>query len=557
MKGLIRWSGIGVAAVVVAIGYFLLEPLLKFVIEQAGTRALSTKVTLESVEIGWSDASLSLNTLEVADKKQPMRNQLEVEQIALSIEAFEALSGHLVSDNARLSGIRFNTPRSGSGDVGDIVTLDNIDEKAGAAGDAFSLPGLDLPDMDTLVSKENSLTYQRYQSLKQYIETNKETFEQRIDALKDDAKIDGYKARFKEIKNAKGFMGKLQAVSKAKDLKSDIDKDFDEIKQLRKDFDVVQAEIRRRAEELKNSPQEEADHLLAKVGVDGGTQQVAEMLFGPELKGYLKQLKSFTSSEESETAKEGTPIAERGKGVFVSFEEEQKLPLVWFKQAEVSGDLHGLGIPFSFKGDAMHVTDQQTLTGQPTVVSLDLLNERVDSAKLGLILDLRKSQKISIDTTIKGYTVESMPLSGDFDLEKGSADIDAKIKSVDQLLSGSIAMNMSSVSLNSSGATFEKYPAAKQALSSVDSIQAKAVLSGSLDEPGVSIQSNLDTILSDVLNKALEGQLDAYKQELTGKLEGMLSEEMGEVDTLGNSFSGLSGDIAGTEKLLDGLLGGL
>ena len=557
MKGMIRWSGLGVAAVVVALGFFLLEPLLKLVIEQAGTRALSTKVSLESVNIGWSDASLALNGLEVADKKQPMRNQVEVGQIALDIDALEAFSGHLVSDKARLVGIKFNTPRSESGAVDEMVTLENVDEKVAGASDSFALPGLDLPDMDTLVSKENSLTYQRYKAFREYVDENKDAFEKRIDALKDKKKIDGYKARFNEIKNAKGFMGKLQAVSKAKDLKKDIDKDLKEVKQLRKDFDETVVEIRRRLKELEESPQQEADHLLSKVGIEGGTQQVAQMLFGPELKGYLKQIKDFTSGEGSAAKEPETPVAERGKGIFVSFEEEQALPQVWFKQAELSGDFSGLGIPFGFKGEATHITDQQTLTGKPTAVVLDLINEQVDSAKLGVIVDLRKAQKIVIDSTIKGYQVKDMPLSGDFDLNKGQADVVANISSVDEALSGSISMDMNSVSLTSSGSTFDKIPAAKDALSSIDAITAKAILSGNLDEPGVAITSNLDDILSNVLNKALEGQIAEYKKELTGKLEAMLQKEMGEAGDIKSDYLGMSDDIAGAEGLLDGLLGGL
>lgn len=558
MKGMIRWSGIGIAAVFMVLAFFLIEPLLKLVIEQAGTRTLSTKVSLASVNVGWSDSSLSLRGLEIADKAQPMRNQVEVDLIALQINALDALSGHLVSDQARINGIHFNTPRSTSGAVDDMVTLGNVDEKVTAASESLSLPGLDLPDMDELVSKENSLTYQRYEALREYIEANKTSLKQRIDALKDKEKIADYKARFKEIKNAKGFMGKLQAVSKAKELKEDIDKDFKEIKRIKKDFRRSVAEIKRRVKELKESPKQEADHLLAKVGVEGGTQQVAEVLFGPELKGYLQQLKEFTVSEGR--AKEKTqdiPTPERGKGVFVSFVEEQQLPLVWFKLAQVSGDFNGLGIPFGFKGEATHLTDAQTLTNKPTAVNLDLLNDQVDSAKLGVIVDTRKAQKISIDSQIRGYQVVNKALSGDFNLQKALADVMAKIQIKDDLLSGDINMAMSEVDLTSSGDLFEEYPAAKEALTSVSSLTADAKLAGSLDQPDVAITSNLDNVLSKVLNKALEGQIAVYKKELTARLEDMLQKEMENIDGMQANYLSLSDDIAGTENVLDNILDGL
>lgn len=555
MKGMIRWSGIGIAAVFVVLAFFLLEPLLKLVIEQAGTRTLSTKVTLDSVNVGWSDSSLSLRGLEIADKDQPMRNQLEVDVIALQINALDALSGHLVSDLARLNGIRFNTARTTSGAVDDIVTLGNVDEKVSSASKSLSLPGLDLPDMDELVSKENSLTYQRYQALREYIDANKASFKQRIEALKDEKKIEDYKARFKEIKKAKGFMGKLQAVSQAKELKKDIDKDLKEIKRIKKDFRRSVAEIKRRVEELKKSPQQEADHLLSKVGVEGGTQQVADVLFGPELKGYLQQLKEFTASDDSAKEKVAEiPTPERGKGIFVSFAEEQKLPLVWFKLAQISGDFNGLGVPFRFKGEATHLTDDQVLTNKPTAVALDLLNDQVDSAKLGVILDTRNAQKISIDSQIKGYQVADKALSGDFNLKKALADVTAAIQVKDNQLSGDINMAMSDVDLTSTGELFETYPSAKEALTSVKSLTADAKLAGSLDQPDVAITSNLDKVLSKVLNKALEGQIAVYKEELTERLNDMLQKEMKNVDGMQTDYLSLSDDIAGTEGVLDGLL---
>lgn len=558
MKGMIRWSGIGVAAVILVLAFFLLEPLLKLVIEQAGTRALSTKVSLKSVDIGWSDSALSLHGLEIADKDQPMRNALEVDQIALQINALDALSGHLVSEQARLNGIQFNTPRSSSGAVDHMVTLGNVDEKVSSAASDLSLPGLDLPDMDQLVSKENSLTYQRYVALREYIDANKVSFKQRVEALKDEKKIEEYKARFKEIKESKGFMGKLQAVSKAKELKKDIDKDLKEIKRLRRDFDLTVKEIQRRAEQLKDSPKEEADHLLAKVGVEGGTQKVAEVLFGPEVKGYLQQLKSFMQKGSDAVETETQPqTPERGKGLFVQFSEERKLPLVWFKFAQVSGDLHGLGVPFKFSGEATHLTDQQKLTQQPTAVTLDLINEKVKSANLGIVLDNRKTQTLSIDSTITGYQVDEMPVSGDFTLNKGLADLVAKLKLKDEALSGTLDLAIQQVSLTSTGSLFEKYPSAKEALATVDAIDAKATLSGSLDAPGVAITSNLDRVLNKVFDKAIEGQLASYKSELTQRLETMLDEEMKGLKGAKSDYLSLSDDISGAEGALDKILGGL
>jgi uncharacterized protein (TIGR03545 family) len=560
MKGIIRWPGIAVAAVIVVLGYFVIEPLLKTIIEQVGTRTLSTRVTLDNVSVGWSDQSLALRGLEIADKDQPMFNLLEVDEIALQIDAFDALSGHLISEDAALAGIRFNTQRTTSGAVDDIVTLDNVDEKAAAASDSFSLPGLDLPDMDQLVSKENSLTYQRYKDFETYLEETKASFEKRIDALKDKKKIDAYKARYEEIKSAKGFMGKLKMVSKAKDLKEDIDADLKEAKQLKKDFDKASKEVKRRLAELKASPQQEADQLLANVGVEGGTQRISEMIFGPELKEKLAMLKDLKSGDDAEATPQEL-VVERGKGLFVPFDGARKLPAVWFKQARLSGDLNGLDVPFGFKGVAEDLSDNQDLTGKPITIKSDLINDQVKSANVNAVYDVRSSQSfkelIAVDLDVKDYSLADKVLSDGFNLKTSLVNAKGNIALKDSILSGKIKLNMHSVNMEASGGMFDKYPAIGEALKKEDKINAQVKLSGDVDDPQVRVNSNLDKVFNRILKKAVNAQIAAYKSELTRELEGMLSEQLSGSQSSQSDFFSLGGDIAGSEKALSSLLGGL
>jgi hypothetical protein len=127
----------------------------------------------------------------------------------------------------------------------------------------------------------------------------------------------------------------------------------------------------------------------------------------------------------------------------------------------------------------------------------------------------------------------------------------------DEALSGTLDLAMQQVSLSSSGSLFEKYPSAKEALATVDAIDAKATLSGSLDAPGVAITSNLDRVLNKVFDKAIEGQLASYKAELTQRLETMLDEEMKGLKGAKSDYLSLSDDISGAEGALDKILGGL
>lgn len=557
MKNIIRWPGIAVAIVLLALSYFLIEPLLKLVIEQSGSRALSTTVSLDSVQVGWSEQSLALQGLEVADKDNPGLNKVEIDHIAFQIDVLEALSGHLISEQADILGVQFASPRSQSGILN---SADKARDKQTESSEGFSLPGLELPDMETLVNKENSLTYQRYQSLKTYIDDEKLSYQNRIDALKDKQKIADYKVRYKEIRNAKGFKEQLKSASKLNKLRKDIEKDLDEAKQLNRDFKQTRKAVQQRLVELKNSPQQEADQLLQHAGIDGGTQKISELLFGTEMKALLKKVKGWIgsnndSASDAETLPSEELAPERGKGVFVQFEQAKTQPLVWFKRARLGGDLSGLGLPFGFEGEAKHLADQQKLTNQPASLDLNLLSPLVKAASVHAVFDTRTQQKLALNFDIKQYRLSQQALSGNFSLDKALADTQGSLASIDEQLSGSIKIDMNSVSLATTGDEFKKYPALEHALAAEDHISATMKITGSLEAPEVDVDSNIDAVFSKVLKNAASGQVQSYKKQVEQKIETMLQQELAQSESAQNELFDLSNEISGIEDILKDAVG--
>jgi uncharacterized protein (TIGR03545 family) len=560
MKEIIRWPGIVVALLLVCLAYFFMAPLLKLVIEQAGSQSLSTKVTLETVEISWAEQSLTLKGLEVADKDFPMTNKVEVDQIAFEIDALDALTGHLLSDQAHILGIQFNTPRSESGALDEV---NDSPEKEKDTDDNFAIPGLSslrLPDVNTLVNKENSITYKRYKALKQFIDKQKISYKTRINTLKDQQKIDDYKARYKEIKKAKSFVEILGAASKVKELKSDIDKDISEAKQLNRDFKQTKIEIKRRLAELKNSPQQEADLLLKEIGIENGTQKISQYLFGPELQAHIEQLKSWVNAigddKKTDSEVKERPL-ERGKGVFVKFTHANPLPLVWFKNTKLSGNFAGLDIPFTFEGEALHLTDQQILTKQATMIDLNLQNDLVKDADVNLVVDIRTEQKLLLEFDIKEYRLDQQPLSGNFTMNNALLDTRGDFSSIDGRLSGNIKVELNSVSLETTGDTFQKYPAIEKALADEDQVTAQIALSGTIDAPKMDINSNLDAIFNKILKKVIDEKLAQYKNQVTEKIETMLQEELSSSEGLPSELLEMDGEISGTKNIFKDLIGKL
>ena len=99
---------------VVAI-WLLLDPLVKWGVEDVGTELVGAKVDLASADVHLFKGSVTLNGLQVTDPAHPMTNLVQAEQIVADVSLAPLLEKKLVLDTVAVRGVRFGTPRKTSG----------------------------------------------------------------------------------------------------------------------------------------------------------------------------------------------------------------------------------------------------------------------------------------------------------------------------------------------------------------------------------------------------------------------------------------------------------
>jgi len=144
MKRWIRWQGF-VAFLCVTISIFLIwvlvvDPIVKRVIENSGTKIVGAKVELEKADLSIFPIGLTLFGLQVTDPDEPMKNAVEIVRIAGTIDSLQLLRRKVIINEMSVDGVRFGTQRIRSGAISKKTEKDGKDKKKD------SIPGLPVMD---------------------------------------------------------------------------------------------------------------------------------------------------------------------------------------------------------------------------------------------------------------------------------------------------------------------------------------------------------------------------------------------------------------------------
>lgn len=108
-----KWLKVGTTFVVlIFLAYFLLiDSVIKTLIEREGSRALQAQLIIGGATFHLLPTSLQLRDVQWLDAKQPQRNLMQVQSIALPLSIGDLFAHKLIVDAMEVRGLRFNRPR--------------------------------------------------------------------------------------------------------------------------------------------------------------------------------------------------------------------------------------------------------------------------------------------------------------------------------------------------------------------------------------------------------------------------------------------------------------
>ena len=557
----IRWWGLGTFLLLVAgigiLWVFFVDGWVKRLIEDVGTDVVGAKVDLDHADLSVFPAGLTLTRLQVTNPKAPMTNAVEATRIAMGLDGLNLLQRKVIVEEMLVEGVRLGTPRTTSGAVKPVT--EPVTEEKGMF--AISLPSLKVPDVKTILQNEDLETMRLIEELKADLKQEKATWEARLHDLPGKAQVAKYKERVKQLKAATkgGLEGMLGEVGEVQSLKEEIDRDLQDLKDARKEFDEKVALLKKRLEQIKTAPQRDIQHLQAKYNLSPqGLANMSQTLLGSQIGSWVHQgvvwyerAKPFLEGAQAMGGSQAGPEVQkplRGKGVDVHFTEEQPLPDFLVRLARVSLNLD-VG---NLAGTIHNVTSDQSTLGKPLTFvfagdQLKGVNAVALEGTLNHIIPAQSRDKLALKA--KGYELADVALSKDarwpVTLKSGLGDITVDATLQGRGLTAQGAGNLRALQL-AAGVSGDTNPLTKSLSSSVSGISQlslKANVTGTLDKYDVELSSDLDRILQDAAGKMVNELAAKFGSQLQAAISAKTSEPMKQLQETLGGFNAIGGDL--------------
>ncbi len=557
----IRWWGLGafvvVAAILIGVWVMFVDGWMKRFIEEAGTEAVGAKVELDRADLSLLPAGLTLTRLQVTNPKKPMTNAVEIAQVTMGLDGLNLLRRKVIVEEMAVKGVRLGTPRTTSG-----ATRAVPDQKKESGFFSIDLPSLEIPDVKKILEEEDLETLRLIETLKADLKREQETWDSRMEELPGKARLAQYKERVKKLKKVKkgGVEGILGGVGEVQALKQDIEQDIESLKKTRKEFEEKVALLRTRMAQLKTAPTRDIQYLKAKYNLSPqGLANLSQTLLGGEIGSWVREgatwyerARPLLEGAQALKGRESGPEVQkplRGKGVDVHFTEANPLPDFLIRTTKVSVNLE-IG---DLAGTVDNITTDQPTLGRPTtfVFSGEQL-KRVKSVSLNGTLNhvvpTHANDRLGLQA--KGYEFKNLALSKDdkwpVALKSGLGDLEMNAEVAGQGLTAKGGARLKNLQL-SAGKDGETHPLRKaltSAVTGISQLSIQADVKGTLDQPAVSISSDLDRILQKAAGNMVSELSAKFGVELQSAISAKIAKPMKELKSKMAGFDGIAGELA-------------
>ena len=155
----------------------------------------------------------------------------------------------------------------------------------------------------------------------------------------------------------------------------------------------------------------------------------------------------------------------------------------------------------------------------------------------------------SIHVKIEDYLIKGLTLSESSDMpisiETGKADIDISCVLEDGRLQSEIRIDFGSVQFSDQGLdnSNELNRTVHTVLRDIPSFQIRVTVTGTLDNPKTSVESDLDELLKAATTKVLEDKSKSWEKDLESALATQVSTPLSEIDDQINGVDAIKKDL--------------
>ncbi|QOY55420.1 TIGR03545 family protein [Candidatus Sulfurimonas marisnigri] len=534
---------------VVLFSVLFLDALLKNAIEDNLTKILKKKVSIENLDVLLTEGKINIDNLHVADDKKAV---VSTKNINIDIDLNQLLFKRYHIENINVSGMAFSKEvKPGLLYTGPSTTSSKVSPqiKEKSSEEGFKLPSLSLEDPKALIARMGLSSLGSFDATKEKISAINTKYKNIIenDFSKDElTKISSEIKDIQERLKSKDISSMLQLKEDVTALNKKIKAKKELLSRTKKEFSQDKNSIQQDYKDLTKGAAKDYNNLKSQYTFDSeGGVNIVGVLFGDKLKTYLGSfLKYYEIAKpylKSGPKKTEQPIPPRGEGRWVAF--KYTIPTVDFliKSTNISGELQKQ----DFKLAVKDISSNQKLLKAPMTF---LFSSDGDELK-GLVAKgednhLKEHVKTTSSFSLVQGVLENTDMSF-MNLKKAKYSFKGELNAEDYIkLNAQTKVLFSNVSLSLKKTDSKLMKSLAGVVSKIDNFDLDVKLNGSVENPEVSVKSNLDKKLSGVFSSVFENEVKKYQGELKALIDTQVKDKLKELGIEQEGF----GDI---DKLLN------
>lgn len=526
-------------AAVALVCYFLIDVLLKSAIEREGAKALQAELNIASVNFRLFPLGIVLNDVQATNPQQPLRNLVTAERVAATFTLAQILDHKIVVDDMQLSGLRFNQARLRSG------AIPGLTPEPKPALTAAGLPGLSLPDPDALLTAEKALVQNQLRTLRDELTQTRDSWQQRLLTLPDQAKLDGYRQRAQALRQGSA----IDRVAASEQLRREISAELDRLNTLREQARADWQRAQTQLEQAQTLPQRELERVLAGAGLSRGADglgdqgSLTQALIGAEFAPLIAQLQGLANLPQGAAAAQSTDAAPW---------------LVLARSINLDGQFDIGRQALAFTGVVHNVTPQPQVWDVATDFALQAAPDQPGKFTLAGTLDQRKGVSANVRLALAGLPLTALPLSSaemlKIDVEKSLLDVEGLLRMEGYQIDFGVFSVFRQAKLQISAGDNAIAQTLATALRTINQFDVNVLMVGDVRSPQVKLQSSLDQILAAAVGDQVRAQTAQLAEKMQTQLQRDVQPELDAIRLLGNDFQAMQQTLLDKQDVLQGLL---
>lgn len=580
-KGWVRWSGfgmvVGVIGLFLLVGYLGITWSLKSQLEKGLSSAWGAKVEIGAIDLGLFPVEVGFRDLQITDPKKPMENLIEIHRISAALNLYHWVIGRTVIENVFLTDMAMHQPRQSSGALPKkptpVVSKANVAPATASnkANDlAIPLPKMALPTSDELLSRETLQTVTLAKEIEQKLAEISQAWSNLEAEMPSQQQINAYQDQFKTL--TQGKVDSVQAFEAKKaefeTLKQSLETKQQALNRAQKTLKNHLPELQQQIKDLKKSPQQDYQRILATYSLDAsGLTNISYLLFGSQVQAWTQEgikwfgkaepviayLKNWMAEKAQQEAQAAAAEPKRFVGQEIHFKEKDPQPDFIIKRIQLEGDLNWGRL----KAEVTQVTFDHPKTQLPTLFKViaqpnqaetplsfvgqsNFVNPNAPFTEAKVHWPQRKVEDWKI------LKDRNLPLT----LQQAVVDVDGLIVLTPKhQINAWLQLDYQQVDMQiveSASKDVNRYIA--PLFKDIHAFKVHSKVTGDWYAPKVGANSDLDKILSGAFDKLLKQELAKLKADLQAQLDAELQKHLDPIRQQLETWMGKESQLALQQK---------